>query len=83
MQNIKYGIDYSRALLERILQDVLRHRPTILLRMASTTKHGRLWTFKFGKFKWSGRCTNAYEARAKGWVAWLHKQHAEGYEEWI
>ena len=30
-------------------------------------------------FYWHGSADNAYEARAKGWSAWLRKQGADGY----
>ena len=45
------------------------------------------WVYHFGrgqwefhgpdKFYWYGRAANAYEARYKGWVAWLCKQGVE------
>lgn len=30
-------------------------------------------------FYWHGEAANAYDARAKGWRAWLRKQGAPGY----
>jgi len=37
------------------------------------------WEFHFGSYYWHGSADNAYDARAKGWSAWLAKNGATGY----
>jgi hypothetical protein len=47
------------------------------------------WVYKVGRdhwefhgpddYYWHGGACNAYEARYKGWCAWLRKEGAEGY----
>jgi hypothetical protein len=67
---------FSRHLLAEVHKDVKRHSPAINLRTAA-------WVWSAGRdhwefhgpsgFYWHGRAGNAYEARFKGWHAWLRQ----------
>lgn len=70
-------IAFSRALMSRATAEVKQRFPHVNLRSGA-------WTYCFGrdhwefhgpdKFTWNGRASNGYEARTKGWMAWLrHK----------
>jgi hypothetical protein len=74
------NIEFSRALLAQIIPDVRKagKRP---MRDADIwhdrgPRHRRNYEFHGpeGRVDWYGRADNAYEARYKGWSAWLAKQ---------
>lgn len=69
-------ITFSRALLAQIVPTVRKvdKRP---LKDAWVWHAGRdSWEFHGpDRFYWHGRAGNAYEARYKGWCAWLKKHH--------
>lgn len=83
MQDI--NIIFCRKLLELVHVDVRKHYLTVkcenigvrkLLQLAWVWKDGRdCWEFHGpGNYYWHGRADNAYDARAKGWNAWLEHQ---------
>lgn len=67
-------IAFSRLLLSKARQEVKKRFPSI-----SILKDGWVWHFirdnwEFhgpNEFYWWGSAGNAYEARYKGWMAWL------------
>lgn len=73
------NIAFSRALLSEAHKLVKLRSPQLDLRSAA-------WVYHFGRqswefhgpngFYWSGRASNAYEARYKGWMAWLERDRA-------
>jgi hypothetical protein len=74
---IDINIGEGRALLQTTLKDVrevltsTRVKEERIYRIKTETG---MKLFEFigpGGFWWSGRADNAYEARAKGWDAWL------------
>ena len=68
------NITFSRRLLASVRQDVRYYAPgTKVMKDAWVwCAGGDLWEFhKHTGFRWHGRAHNAYEARAKGWMAWL------------
>ena len=79
---------FSRELLKRVLDDVRAYRTSTGDRFAFKitdawvyklgTDH---WEFHFGKLCWHGSADNGYEARAKGWSAWLVAQEGNRHKE--
>jgi hypothetical protein len=70
------NITFCRSLLSQIHADVKLHFPDVNLRSAWVYKAFRQhWEFHGPDgFYWHGGADNAYEARYKGWEAWLrHK----------
>lgn len=67
--------DFSRVLLAQIMPEVREHT-IIEQRKASYVmclERGREYEFHGPeKFYWHGRASDAYEARYKGWDAWLN-----------
>ncbi len=67
------NIAFSRTFLSMTMEDVKKHT-TVAERKAA-------WVYGFGRqswefhgpndYYWNGRADNAYDARAKGWAAWL------------
>jgi len=68
-------ITFSRGCLTEAHALVRVHFPAVTLRSAWVWDAGRgRWEFHFGDFYWHGRASNAYDARYKGWMAWLHSK---------
>jgi hypothetical protein len=68
---------YDRSHLNRVLVCVRRRFPGINVADAGVTytkigsrKH---YSFQFGSFFWDGRAETAWDARAKGWTAYLER----------
>lgn len=66
---------FSRLMLSSVMEDV---------RKATTVEQRKsVWTYHFGSghwefhgpdgFYWHGEADSAYDARAKGWSAWLDR----------
>jgi len=69
---------FCRMVLKGTHERVKKFRPDIKLKDAWVWS-GRDGCWEFHgpeKFYWYGRAYNAYEARAKGWMAWLTKEGA-------
>jgi hypothetical protein len=72
--------EFSRALLGYRLSDVKSFDPALSVREAWVWCAGKdHWEFHFNDFYWHGSASNAYDARSKGWAAWLRQAGAEGY----
>lgn len=72
---------FERSLYQEVVKDVRKHVPGVRLREAWVWKAGRdHWEFHYGEFFWHGSASGAFEARAKGWSAYLTKQGVEGYK---
>ena len=76
-------VAFCRSLLSAVHRDVKAARPYLNLR-----KDAWIWgpTFRDNYefhgpdgFYWYGSAANAYDARAKGWSAWLRKEGIDGY----
>ena len=75
MNNI--NIEFSRLILSSVRVALLQHFPANKIIKDA-------WVYRFGKghwefhgpesFYWHGQADNAYDARAKGWMAWLHQK---------
>jgi len=74
---------FCRHMLASVHRDVKAARPAVNLR-----KDAWVWGPAFrdnwefhgpGEFYWYGRAANAFDARAKGWSAWLRKEGVDGY----
>jgi hypothetical protein len=67
-------IEFSRQLLRQIVP-TLKEKGMRVLKDAWVYGYGRdQWEFHGpNKFFWHGRASNAYEARFKGWQAWLDR----------
>jgi hypothetical protein len=77
--------DFERSLYAEVVMDVRKWKPTVNLRDAYVMKVGKdHWEFRYlerpdrsnnytkqGEFYWHGSASGAFEARAKGWSAWL------------
>lgn len=64
-------VTFSRELLQQTMKAV-RAAKIQNLRSAWVWKAGRdHWEFHFGDFFWHGSASNAYDARAHGWSAYL------------
>lgn len=69
------NIVFCRELLRATTLEVLDVAPDTNLRDAWVWKAGPdHWEFHFRDYYWQGCASNAYEARAKGWAAWLAKR---------
>lgn len=71
------NIAFCRALLRQAIIDLKKHAPHIRpIKDAWVWHAGRdHWEFHGpNEFYWHGGADNAYEARYKGWMAWLRKQ---------
>lgn len=70
-------VQFSRGMLRLVLADVKR--------VTEPQQRKEAWVYMFandhwefhgpGKFYWHGRASNAYDARCKGWTAWLERNH--------
>lgn len=71
-------LPFSRAELREVMAEVKAKDRTVKHREAcvrnSGCNHGQLWEFWFRGFYWYGRASNAYDARAQGFSAWLRGQ---------
>lgn len=72
------NISFSRALLARIIPDV-KDKGMRVNKDAWVWCAGRdHWEFHGpNNFYWHGSADNAYEARYKGWFAWLENSNGE------
>ena len=69
------SILFGRELLRAVHADVRERFPEIRLKDAWVYHYGKdKWEFHYRDFYWYGRSGNAYEARFRGWQAWLDKQ---------
>jgi hypothetical protein len=83
-RTMKIDSKFSREELKRVHQDVRSYQPwrRVRLKDAWVWNGGNdLWAFHYGEFYWWGRASNAYDARAKGWCAWLTQKGAKGYDD--
>jgi hypothetical protein len=79
----KANLAFCRLLLRDVLADVKRAFPDLDVRSSAIC----VWRFRSlrdtwefhgpGGFHWEGTATNAYEARANGWSAYLKSKGAE------
>ena len=73
-------ICFSRAELRLVLADVIRHDAAVRIKDAWVWRAGKdHYEFHFGSFYWHGRADNAYDARSRGWAAWLAQAGVDGY----
>jgi hypothetical protein len=85
-------MSFSRTELAFIIKDVRKFDAHIHVSEAWVHKAGNQWEFHFwhvrerscgtaaaDKFYWHGRADNAYDARAKGWTAFLQSKGVDGY----
>ena len=72
-----WNVTFSRHFLTDVIATVKKHFPkTRPMKDAWVHKTGFRDHWEFhgpGDFYWHGHAANAYEARAEGWCAWLHK----------
>jgi hypothetical protein len=65
---------FCRLLLKEAHELVRKRDPQIKLRKAWIWHSGRSWEFHAPDgFYWHGRADNAFDARYKGWMAWLEQ----------
>jgi hypothetical protein len=71
---------FSRQELRLVLLDVKEYNQNLPVREAWVWKCGKdHWEFHFGDFYWHGSADNAYDARSRGWTAYLANAGVEGY----
>lgn len=70
------NVDICRSLLSEIHKEVKAFNAKINLKKdAWVYSFGRTWEFHGpDEFYWHGRAANAYDARYKGWSAYLEKK---------
>ena len=78
-----HDIAFSRRILTDVHRDVKRHWPEVNLRKDASVHHfhGEQWEFHGpGRF-YDGtiKATNAYQARANGWIAYMNAKGVEVY----
>lgn len=76
---VDINVTFSRSLLSEAHKLVKLHDPEIDLRTGAWTHHFHRDNWEFhgpAGFYWHGRADNGYEARYKGWMAWLRKEGA-------
>ena len=73
---------FCRFILSEAHALVRKHFPAMKLRSAWVWHAGRdLWEFHGpDEFYWHGRASNAYDARYRGWMAWLRSKGIEEQE---
>ena len=75
-------IAFSRELLRHTLEEVREYFPTIKVGDAWVYKTSlNQWEFHYRGYYWHGRASNAYEARAKGWTAYVAKAADEAHQK--
>jgi hypothetical protein len=68
------NVSLCREVLKLVIDDVRAFNPELPLKEAWVYKLGRdHWEFHFRDFYWYGDADNAFDARAKGWEAFLGK----------
>lgn len=81
-RDVQHGqvVECSRLLLRAALDAVQAARPDLPTSAASldvgpqTDRLGRRWMrFRFGTVRREGSHSNAYEAQAAGWLAWMER----------
>ena len=75
-------VTLCRTLLSLVHKDVKAFRPSVNLTKDAWTYCAFRDNWEFhgpNEFFWYGRASNAYEARHKGWSAWLKQEGADGY----
>lgn len=74
-------IMFSRTLLAQILPALRKVGKRVTKDAWVYHFHRDHWEFHGpDKFYWHGSASNAYEARYKGWSAWLEKNHPGAME---
>lgn len=75
---VDINVVFCRHLLSEATKLVKAFRPNVQLKCAWVYHFGRdHWEFHGPEaFYWHGSADNAYDARYKGWMAWLEKQGA-------
>lgn len=82
-RDVQHGqdVECSRLLLRAALDAVQAARPDLPMSAASldvgpqTDRLGRRWMrFRFGAVRREGFFSNAYEAQAAGWLAWMERE---------
>lgn len=71
---------FCRLLLASVHKAVKKFAPDTNLRADAWVWHFHRDSWEFhgpDKFYWNGRADNAYEARAKGWQAWIRSKQPE------
>ena len=71
------NVAFSRALLRVGTTVMKKHFPHMHVMRDAWVWSAGDGNWKFNgpdKFQWHGRAGNAYDARYKGWVAWMEKQ---------
>lgn len=74
------NVSFCRTLLRSVMKDI---NP-----VTTVAERKSAWVYHFGRghwefhgpdeFYWDGRADNAYDARAKGWLAWWESLEKEG-----
>jgi hypothetical protein len=75
-RNMSMNTDFCRAYLKNMMEEVRKHISSKDIKAAWVWKdsNGRCWEFHGPDgFYWYGSASNAYEARANGWSAYLRK----------
>jgi hypothetical protein len=68
-------LSFCRTILKATLEEVrAAGLPQDKIKSAWVWKTFNQWEFHFGDFYWWGKAENAYDARDKGWSAWLAQQ---------
>ena len=72
------NISFSRCELKLVTDRVKRLGANIKdasVTWSSMGSGGKMYEFFYGEFHWYGKADNAYDAKAKGWEAWLAKRN--------
>jgi hypothetical protein len=72
---------FTRSELAVVIADVRKYLPNVRLREAWVYKVGKdHWEFHFADYYWHGSADNAYDARTRGWTAYLRKIGVADYQ---
>ena len=70
----------TREYLRAVVSDVRKHIDGVTVSRAWVHRASfDQWEFHFEDFYWHGGAWDAYDARAKGWSAYLAKKGVKGY----
>ena len=72
-----FGLSLCRSMMKEAHKLVKKNYPRINLHKAAWVRHFHRDSWEFhgpDKYYWNGRAANSYDARYKGWMAWLESK---------
>lgn len=67
-------MSFESELLKHVVSEIRTKYPDVDVKKAWVIKSGRQWEFHYPGFYWNGRAENSYDAKAKGWEAFMRRR---------